>query len=199
MGREGRFIPESVHVVGYFEPSSVPFASEYVYTLFSQENVHGTYYLEAADPGLVKRFEAAFERGGYVVSTERLKADAVAILRGEPLTYAYAASLLLVYGSAVLFSLNWVASNERRYRIERLYGARPLTFSARALRPVVVAAVVGTAMGTAVGMLVLRALGALSRPPGLVDAAGVVVANGVIMPCLFVTAVVVQTARWERR
>ncbi|MFC6354582.1 hypothetical protein [Luethyella okanaganae] len=198
VGREERYIPEDVTILGHYGPASVPFRTEYVYSLFTQENVHGVYYIDAQDPGIAEGLAAVLTANGYLVAKVKLDVDAWSIIQSEPLTYAYESSLLLVYGSALLLCLNWGASNKRRYLIERLCGARPASFTLRSVRLVALAAVVGTAVGVLVGMSVLRALGTLSVLPGAMELTVVVLANTVVLVALFTAAVVVQTSRWSR-
>lgn len=199
VGREDEYIPDDVTVVGYFDPQSVPFRSDYVYTLFTQENVHGTYYVDAADPAVAAGFESVLTRGGYLVNAAPLDANVWSIVQGEPLTYAYESALLLVYGSAVLLCLNWAAANKRRYLISRLYGARPVSFTWRSLRPVVPAAVAGGAVGAGGGLVALQRLDTLSVLPGLADLGMIALGNGVVLAGLFAASVAAQAASWGRK
>lgn len=198
VGREDEYVPDDVAVVGYFDAQSVPFRTEYVYTLFTQENVHGTYYVDAANPAVAAGFERVLTRGGYLVDAAPLDADVWSIVQGEPLTYAYESALLLVYGSAVLLCLNWAAANKRRYLISRLYGARPVSFTWRSLRPAASAAVAGGAVGVMYGLLALQALDTLSVLPRLTDLGVIAVGNGAVLSGLFAASVVAQTASWGR-
>ncbi|MFT4230196.1 MAG: hypothetical protein QM602_07910 [Microbacterium sp.] len=198
VGREDRYIPDGVTVIGYYDPASLPFTSEYVYSLFTQENVHGMYYVDAEDPGLAARFAAALEEGGYVVEGQKLDPSAWSIVQDEPLTYAYEASILLVYGSVLLLCLDWIATNQRRYLIERIYGARPGTFALRALRLVTPTALLGTAAGAGVGVWALGELGTLSVLPGLADVVALIGANVLILTAVFSCAVLTRTSRWGR-
>lgn len=114
VGREDRYIPSDIAVIGYYDEKSSPFRNEYVYSLFTQENVHGAYYIDAADPTLASRFSAVLTEHGYVVEAERIDPNVWSIVQSEPLTYAYEASLILVYGSALLLCTQAEGQQGRR-------------------------------------------------------------------------------------
>lgn len=199
VGREERYIPDDVNVIGYYDGKSSPFKNEYVYTLFTQDNVHGVYYIGADDPELAMQFAAVLERYDYVVTMREVDPNVWSIVQSEPLTYAYEASMLLAYGSILLLFLNWIAANKRRYLIERLYGAHPVSFIVRWIRCVVPAGAIATAVGATIGMVVLGRLGALSVEPGLLDIVGITVTNAVVLGVFFALAVGAQTMMWGRR
>lgn len=197
LGREEGYIPAGVEIVGQFSREDTPFTQEYIYTLFSQENVHGTYYLDA-EPETVALFEQALRRGDYLVSGAPIESNVLVVVQSEALTFAYEASLLLVYATALLLCLNWGAANRRRYSIEYRYGAYPLVFSLRMIWLNIIPVALGTALGATGAIVILRQLNTLSVVPGVTEILLISGANTVMLCGLFLVAITMQTRFWGR-
>lgn len=120
------------------------------------------------------------------------------LLQSETLTHVYEVSLLLVYSSALLLSVNWASTNRRRYRVERLYGAHPFGFTVRSLRILSPSVVLGSALGSFMGMLLLSTMKSVSVSPTFVDVAVITLGNGLVLTALFTVAVTVHIAKRER-
>ena len=159
--------------------------------------MHGTYYLHGATPTMVDRFVEVLRRHSYLAEPTRLDSNAWAIIWGAPLAYAYGAGLLLGYAGVLLLVADWMAANRRRYRIERWFGARPVSFLRRGLRvagPVVLG---GSVLGAALGVIALSGLRSVSRLPDPLALTAVVAGNSVALTVLFAGVVLVLARGWR--
>lgn len=199
VGREGSYLPDGVRVVGYYDPSSAPVSSEYVYTLFRQQTVTGTYFIESVDPDLAGRIAGVFSRHGYAAALAPLDVSVWSVIRSEPLSYAYLASLLLVLGTVILLCASWGAQNRRRFLIHRKFGAHSGSYARRLLLIVVPAVLTGTASGITAGWFALAALDSLSDLPNAMSLSVVGLGSSTVLIGIFTATVTLQTRRWSSR
>lgn len=195
VGRESSYLPDSVRVLGSYDPTVVPLSSEYVYTLFRQETTSGTYFIDSADAQLAARLAAVFARNGYMTELAPLEVSVWSVIRSEPLSYAYLSALLLVTGSLILLCGNWAAQNRKRFAIHRMFGAHSGTYTTYLLPPAALAALSGSAVGIIAGAAALASLDSLSELPGPFALLIVGLGNGIALTGIFLATVSIHARR----
>lgn len=192
-------VDPAASIIGHYDPKSTPFDVDYVYNLFTQQNVHGTYFVDSPDPKLVFKLAQVFQSNGYLADVQKIGSTAWSVLQNDKLTFAYEAALALVYANLILLSANYASANSRKFHIHSMYGATPSRFTARVLPSVLIASAVGTTIGIIGTIPALDSLHTLSVLPGIGQAAAVLVGNVLVVGALFGTTVTARTRRMRIR
>jgi len=190
--REEMYLPSDVDIVGYYAADSAPFSTEYVYALFTQPDLRGTYFVESTDETLAQRFGKVLSDAGYGVSIWEVDTSVWAALRGDALTYAYVASMILVLGAVALLVANWVTVSRRRIGIHRMFGATPISFASSLLPRIAAWVLVGAAVGMAIGLIGLSMFDTVTIAQGAVVGLCAVAIEVVVVVATFLAVVLVQ-------
>ncbi len=190
VGREQLYIPDGVDVIGYYDPDSSPFATEYLYSLFVQGSIDGTYYVKSADASVARSVAAALSDGGTrIVSIREIDTTVWGALQGDSLTYAYSAALLLACGSIALLVGNWTVQNQSRIEVHLMFGATPLSFALRILPMITGVAAVGAGIGLASGFALVSGLDTLDTAPDPVLFLALLGIETLVVSAIFVSVI----------
>lgn len=190
---------ESHGIIGRYDATSTSFSADYIYNLFTQENVHGIYYVDSPDDAIATNLAAIAERNGYLAKVQQLSDTALGVLASDRLSLAYAVAMALVYSSLALFSINYASANARRFRIHEMFGATSAQFTLSAVPLVMVATAAGTAVGIAGTLPFLASLGTLSLVPGFGHSLFILLGNVAIVAVIFGSSVVARTSMLRTR
>lgn len=119
---ESAILPEGATVTGTFVAPSAPFASDYVYNLFSLARFDGSFYISASEPEVADDFARILRSAGISLTPTPLPGpiDYVQSTRGA-IEIELMAALLVVSLGLVFFDT--ATSQRNRWRVSQLFGA----------------------------------------------------------------------------